>query len=162
MCSSHITKILPNCPNTLHFTDLHSIKVGCGGSLVDSSPFVRRVAGSNPTLAATVTLGKSLNHIHSFIQANSIAPLQVRYTSEALPIARILCQSFTPKCHAQLRFKDLPKVPTWRLERDSNPQPSGQKASTLPMRHHAPHHACGGGASARNSDKVSVLRREDL
>jgi len=27
--------------------------VGCGGSLVDSSPFVRRVAGTNPTLAAT-------------------------------------------------------------------------------------------------------------
>ena len=24
---------------------------GCGGSLVDSSPFVRRVAGSNPALA---------------------------------------------------------------------------------------------------------------
>ena len=27
--------------------------VGCGGSLADSSPFVRMVAGSNPTLAAT-------------------------------------------------------------------------------------------------------------
>src|SRR6218665_1385830 len=31
---------------------------------------------------------------------------------------------------------DLPKVPTWRLERDSKRRPSGQKASSLPMRHH--------------------------
>ena len=28
---------------------------------------------------------------------------------------------------------------TWRLERDPNARPSGRKASTLPMRHHAPH-----------------------
>src|SRR6218665_3860549 len=34
------------------------------------------------------------------------------------------------------KVKNLPKVPTWRLERDSNPRPSGRKASTLPMRHH--------------------------
>src|SRR6218665_1356774 len=37
------------------------------------------------------------------------------------------------------RVKDLHKVITWRLERDSNPRPSGRKASTLPMRHHVPH-----------------------
>src|SRR6218665_216254 len=29
-------------------------------------------------------------------------------------------------------------VLTWRLERDSNPRPFGQKASNLPMRHHVP------------------------
>src|SRR6218665_1779034 len=40
------------------------------------------------------------------------------------------------KRHRQLRVKDLPKVHTWRLEQDSNPQPSGRKASTLPMHHH--------------------------
>src|SRR6218665_1910009 len=34
--------------------------------------------------------------------------------------ARIRCRSFTPKRHSQLQVKDLPKVPTWRLERDSN------------------------------------------
>src|SRR6218665_1945412 len=33
----------------------------------------------------------------------------------------ILCRSLTPKRHRQLRVKDLPKVPTWRLERNSNP-----------------------------------------
>src|SRR6218665_595808 len=32
----------------------------------------------------------------------------------------------------QLQVKDLPKVPTWRLKRDSNPRPFKQKASNLP------------------------------
>src|SRR6218665_3814474 len=56
--------------------------------------------------------------------------------------ARILCRSFTPKRHRQLRVKVLPKVPTWRLERDSNPRPFGRKASTIPMSHHVPLEAC--------------------
>src|SRR6218665_3651025 len=74
--------------------------------------------------------------IHSFIPDISIAPLQVHYYSEALlTIARILC--FTLKRHRQLRGKDLPKVPTWRLERDSNPRPFGRKATYLPMSHQA-------------------------
>jgi len=34
--------------------------------------------------------------------------------------------------------KDLPKGPTWRLERDSNLRPFGRKASNLQMRHLAP------------------------
>ena len=63
--------------------------------------------------------------IHSFIQAISIAPLQVHYYSEAL-----LTQ--------QLWVKDLPKVATWRLEWESNPWPFGRKASTLPVSH-TPH-----------------------
>ena len=43
-----------------------------------------------------------------------------------------------PKRHRQLWVKDLPKVPTCRLERESNPWPFGRKASTLPMRHTCP------------------------
>src|SRR6218665_1832245 len=43
----------------------------------------------------------SIQVLHSFIQAISIAPLQVLYYSEALPItARILYRSFTPKAQA--------------------------------------------------------------
>ena len=34
-----------------------------------------------------------------------------------------------------------PKVPAWRLVRDSSPQSSSRKASTLPLRHHA-HDLC--------------------
>src|SRR6218665_3957199 len=78
-------------------------------------------------------------NIHSFIQTISIVPLQVHCYSEALLTQHGYCVGVsTPKCHRQLRIKDLPKVPTWRLERDSNPQPFGRKASNLPTRHHVP------------------------
>src|SRR6218665_2038937 len=46
--------------------------------------------------------------------------------------------NFTPKRHRQLRVKDLPMVPTWRLEQDSNPRSFGRKASMLPMSRHVP------------------------
>src|SRR6218665_1170577 len=32
---------------------------------------------------------------------------------------------FHAEAQRQLQVKDLPKVPTWRLERESNPRPSG-------------------------------------
>jgi len=47
--------------------------------------------------------------------------------------ARILCRNFTPKHHRQPWVKDLPKVPTWQLERKSN-------TMTLPIRHPCPNH----------------------
>src|SRR6188768_3789759 len=40
--------------------------------------------------------------------------------------------------HEQLRVKDLPRVPTRRLEVDSNPQPFGCKAPNMPLHHRAP------------------------
>jgi len=52
--------------------------------------------------------------------------------------AWILCRNFTSKRHRQLWVKDLPKVPMWRLERESNPWTFRQKASTLPMCHTCP------------------------
>src|SRR6218665_3474319 len=45
---------------------------------------------------------------------------------------------FHAEAHRQLQVKDLPKVPTWRLERESNPRPSGRKSSSQPRRHHVP------------------------
>ena len=60
--------------------------------------------------------------------------------SEALPATAIdTVGVYMPKLYRQLHVKDLPKVLTWRLERDSNPRPSSRKASILPMCHHAPH-----------------------
>ena len=55
-----------------------------------------------------------------------------RKRRSALYTARILCQSFTPKRHRQLRVKDLPKDHTWRLERDSNILWSKGFDSTIP------------------------------
>src|SRR6218665_2503878 len=74
--------------------------------------------------------------IHSFIQAiySAYSPLLLR---SAPNTARILCRSFTQKRHGQLRVKDFPKVPAWRLERNSNPRPFERKASNLLKSHHA-------------------------
>jgi len=78
--------------------------------------------------------------MYSFIHSISIAPLQVLYYSEALPTQHrmILCRNFTPKRHGHLWVKNLPKVPTWRLEWELNPWPFRLKASTLPKHHHIP------------------------
>src|SRR6218665_2390921 len=80
-----------------------------------------------------------LQFTNSIKRAISIAPLQVHnyILRDASDTARTLCQSFTPKRHMQLRVKDLPKVPTWRLERDSNTRPFGRKATNLPLSRHA-------------------------
>ena len=43
---------------------------------------------------------------------------------------------FHTEVHRQLQVKDLPKVPTWRLERESNPRPSGWESSSQPRHHH--------------------------
>src|SRR6218665_589634 len=61
--------------------------------------------------------------IHSFIHSGhfysaSSSPLLLRSAPDT---ALILCRSFTPKRNRQLRVKDLPKVPTWRLERIRTP-----------------------------------------
>src|SRR6218665_1532461 len=81
----------------------------------------RRPSGRKAPLQPSIT--GTVSFIHSFIQAISI---------------RILCRSFTPKRHRQLRVKDLP-----RLEWDSNPRLLGRKATNLPMFHHAPQFICG-------------------
>src|SRR6218665_2669604 len=81
--------------------------------------------------------------IHSFIHSGyfySIAPFQTHYyytTQRRSRQSTDTVSEFHAKRHGQLRVKDFPKVPTFRLERNSNPRPSGRKASTLPMRHHA-------------------------
>ena len=88
----------------------------------------------------TKSLKYSLLVHSSFIQAISDAPLQVHYYSEALPIQHGYCVGvcLTSKRHRQLRVKDLPKVPAWRPEQDSNLRPFRRKAMNLPMSHRAP------------------------
>src|SRR6218665_2001596 len=66
---------------------------------------------------------RSSSFIHSdhFYSASS-SPLLLRGSPDT---ALILCRSSTLKSHRQLRVKNLPKVPMWQPERDSNPRPSG-------------------------------------
>src|SRR6218665_1743144 len=68
------------------------------------------------------SISNSIIHscIHSgYFYSASSSPLLL---SSALDTARILCRGFTPKRHRQLRVQDLPKVPMWRLEWDTNLQ----------------------------------------
>ena len=77
-----------------------------------------------------------LPFIHSgYFNSTSSSPLLLRGASDT---AQILCWNFTPKHHRELWVKDLLKVPTWRLERESNSWPFGRRALTLPKRHHVP------------------------
>ena len=78
--------------------------------------------------------------IHSFIHSGHFysapsSPLPLRgapdYSTDTV-------SEFHAEAHRQLKVKDLPEVPTWRLERESNPRPSGWKQSTQPRRHHVP------------------------
>src|SRR6218665_1619261 len=71
----------------------------------------------------------SIIHSGNFY-SDSSSPLLLR---SAFDTARILCRRFTQKRHRHLRVKNLPKVTTRRLERDSNPRPSARKVSTLPI-----------------------------
>src|SRR6218665_868053 len=51
--------------------------------------------------------------------------------SEALPTTAIdTVGVYTPKHYRLLLVKDLSKVPTWHLELDSNPRPSGRTVSS--------------------------------
>ena len=88
-----------------------------------------------PVAGNYINRKRKSNIIHSFIHLRyfysaSSSPLLLRGVSNT-PL--ILCRRFTPKSHRQLRVKDLPKVPTWRLERDLNPRPFGRKVTNLPM-----------------------------
>src|SRR6218665_637458 len=127
-----------NIAYTIHFFLIHH----CTNSLSSLHIFVHHCTfcaslHTKTSPGATRTM-HTYSFIHSFIQAISIALLQVHYYSEALATQHGYCRSVTLKLHRQLRVKDLPKVPTWRLERDSNPRPFGRKATNLPMSHHAP------------------------
>src|SRR6218665_1764958 len=75
--------------------------------------------------------------IHSFdhFYSATSSPLLLRgapdYSTDTV-------SEFHAEAHRQLQVKDLPKVLTWRLERESNPRPSGGKSSPQPRRHHVP------------------------
>ena len=78
---------------------------------------------------------------HSFIHSGyfystSSSPLLLRGALD-YSIDTVL-ELIMAKRYRQLRVKDLPKVPTWRLEWDSNLRPSGRKAPILPLSYH-PH-----------------------
>ena len=74
----------------------------------------------------------SFIHSGHFYSAPS-SPLPLRGAPDSARMSE-----FHAEAHRQLQVKDLAKVPTWRLERESNPRPSGWKSSPQPRRLHVP------------------------
>src|SRR6218665_3000485 len=100
----------------------------CEGLLVDIVPCLRMRCRLPSLYPIDVTWSRDSEQLwHSFILAISISPLQVLYYSEALPTTACAdtVSEFHAEAHRQLQVKNLPKVPTWRLKRESNPRPSG-------------------------------------
>src|SRR5688572_3102433 len=79
--------------------------------------------------------------LYSFIHFRYLYSASSRFLLRGAPDSSADTESeFHAEAHEQLRVKDLPRVPTRRLEVDSNPQPSGCKAPNIPLHHHAPHY----------------------
>ena len=76
--------------------------------------------------------------IYSFISSTCFSAPS-RFLLRGTPDYSVDTESeFHAEAHEQLGVKDLPRVPTWRLEVDSNPQPTGCKAPNIPLHHRAP------------------------
>src|SRR6218665_3041810 len=65
------------------------------------------------------------------VRKNIFGNFSVRFLFSCVRASYDLCA----RAHAHSLEGTL--VPTWRLVRDSNPRPSGRKALSLSMRHHA-------------------------
>ena len=91
-------------------------------------------------LPTSNSLSQALMH-YSFIHSGHFysAPWSPLLLRGAPDYSTDTVLEFHAEAHRQLQVKDLPKVPTWRLERESNPRPSGWKSSSQPRRHHVPH-----------------------
>ena len=78
----------------------------------------------SPDVTELVVCSVHSFHHSGYFCSTSSSPILLRCAHDT---ARVLCLSFTPKCHRQLRVKGLPKVPTWWLELDSNLWPSDER-----------------------------------
>ena len=74
---------------------------------------------------------KQYNGLYCIVFIHFYSASHSKSLSEALPTAIDTLSEFT-------RWSANGKVPMWRLEHNSNPRPSGRKASTLPIRHYTP------------------------
>src|SRR6218665_2665009 len=82
---------------------------------------------SRDLLAWNCPLALFCSVIHSFIHSGHFysAPSSPLLLRGAPDYSTDIVSEFHAEAHRQLQVKDLPKVFTWRLERESNPRPSG-------------------------------------
>src|SRR2546428_841003 len=77
-------------------------------------------------------MGWGYAHSYSFIHFRYLYSAPSRFLLRGAPDYSADTESeFHAEAHEQLRVKDLPRVPTRRLEVDSNPQPYGCKAPNI-------------------------------
>ena len=87
------------------------------------TPESDRVISNTRQKGILISKGSLHSFIHSgYFYSASSSPLLLRgapdYSTDTV-------SEFHAEAHRQLQVKDLPKVPTWRLERESNPRPFG-------------------------------------
>src|SRR6218665_24329 len=72
-------------------------------------------------------VGFEIATLHSFIHSGHFYsdPSNALLLRGAPDYSTDTVSDFHAEAHRQLQVKDLHKVPTWRLERESNPRPSG-------------------------------------
>src|SRR5688572_2245967 len=106
-------------------------------SASSSSSSLSSLSSSLPSASASTSSSSSF--IHSFIHFRYLYSAPSRFLLRGAPDYSADTESeFHAEAHEQLRAKDLPRVPTRRLEVDSNPQPSGCKAPNIPLHHRVP------------------------
>src|SRR6218665_1286259 len=92
-------------------------------------PFYTRLtnAQNNISLLNTFVSSFICIFIHSFIHSGHFysTPSSPLLPRGAPDYSTDTVSEFHAEANRQLQVKDLPKVPTWRLERESNPRPSG-------------------------------------
>ena len=108
-------------------------KVWYTGNIANCSPWL-----ACRVISKTLVRSSAMRFIYLFIKVTCYSAPS-RFLLRGAPDYSADTESeFHAEAHEQLRVKDLPRVPTRRLEVDSNPQPSGCKAPNIPLHHRAP------------------------
>src|SRR6218665_2239310 len=104
-------------------SDLSHWILMCNNNSGSGAP-LEKVALHKCLITITITIS---DYIHSFIHSGHFysAPSSPLLLRGAPDYSTDTVSEFHAEAHRQLQVKDLPKVPTWRLERESNPRPYG-------------------------------------
>src|SRR6218665_2703421 len=103
-----------NCVSILHFDCIEH-----KGCMSKFNTFEKNEFQTSNAPEKYKTVTKSLIHSGHFYSAPS-SPLQL---TGAADYSTDTVSEFHAEAHRNLQVKDLPKIPTWRLERESNPRP---------------------------------------
>ena len=92
-----------------------------------TSTIISLLSYANGQGCYSTTVGICIEQSNSFIHSVHFysAPSSPLLLRGAPDYSTDTVSEFHAEAHRELQVKDLPKVPTWRLEQESNPRPSG-------------------------------------